>query len=200
MWTSIYFSCILRHTTWWFWLPNHLPHSFSHMSMFANNALLGGGVRVRVWIREQRKIKRRSKALLSLWWQTWTSLLLLDAKLIVRLKNKTMLEVSTCGMSPPTCALCACELFMRVRWVMVLVGDAKQADKKWNWTNWTGGNGLVMLLWPLVDVEIYLMYFCSWQLLTVAIWLIQPMARLITLLEHYWDRMPPTVVTQATTW
>ena len=37
-----------------------------HMSMFANNALLGGGVRVRVWIREQRKIKRRSKSLLSL--------------------------------------------------------------------------------------------------------------------------------------
>ena len=35
-------------------------------SMFANNALLVGGVRVRVWIREQRKIKRRSKALLSL--------------------------------------------------------------------------------------------------------------------------------------
>ena len=39
----------------------------------------------------------------------------LDAKLIVRLKNKTMLEVSTCGMSPTTCALCACEPFMRVR-------------------------------------------------------------------------------------
>ena len=37
-----------------------------HMSMFANNALLGGGVRVRVWIREQRKIKSRSKVLLSL--------------------------------------------------------------------------------------------------------------------------------------
>ena len=34
-----------------------------HMSMFA---LLGGGVRVRVWISEQRKIKRRSKALLRL--------------------------------------------------------------------------------------------------------------------------------------
>ena len=30
---------------------------------------LGGGVRVKVWIREQRKIKWRSKALLSLWWQ-----------------------------------------------------------------------------------------------------------------------------------
>ena len=90
--------------------------------------------------------------------------------------------------------------FHEGRWVMALIGDAKQADKKWNWTNWTGGNGLVMLLWSLVDVEIYLMYFCSWQLLTVAIWLIQPMARLITLLEHYWDRMPPTVVTQATTW
>ena len=36
------------------------------MSMFANNALLGGGGRGRVWIREQRKIKRRSKALLCL--------------------------------------------------------------------------------------------------------------------------------------
>ena len=36
----------------------------SHVFMFANYALLGGGVRVR----EQSKIKRRSKALLSLWW------------------------------------------------------------------------------------------------------------------------------------
>ena len=36
------------------------------MLMFANNALLGGGVRVRVGIREQREIKRRSKTLLSL--------------------------------------------------------------------------------------------------------------------------------------
>ena len=40
--------------------------NLTHLSMFANNALLGGGVRVRVWIREQRKIKRRSKVLLSL--------------------------------------------------------------------------------------------------------------------------------------
>ena len=44
------------------------------MSMFSNNALLWGGVRFRAWIREQRKIKRRSEALLCLWWQTWTSL------------------------------------------------------------------------------------------------------------------------------
>ena len=44
----------------------------SYMSRFANNTLLGSGVRV--WIREQRKIKRRSKALLSLCWQSWTSL------------------------------------------------------------------------------------------------------------------------------
>ena len=42
--------------------------------VLANNALLESGVTVRVWIREQRKIKRRSKPLLSLWWQTWTSL------------------------------------------------------------------------------------------------------------------------------
>ena len=34
----------------------------------------GGGVRVSVWTREQREIKERSKALLTLWWQTWTSL------------------------------------------------------------------------------------------------------------------------------
>ena len=33
------------------------------IARFANNALLGGGVRVRVGIREQRKIKRRSKAI-----------------------------------------------------------------------------------------------------------------------------------------
>ena len=32
------------------------------MSMFANNALVGCGDRVMVWIREQRKIIRRSKA------------------------------------------------------------------------------------------------------------------------------------------
>ena len=41
------------------------PEETPHMSMFANNALLGGGVRVRVWIREQKKIKRRSKEILS---------------------------------------------------------------------------------------------------------------------------------------
>ena len=35
-----------------------LPHA-PHMSMFANNALLGGGVRVRVWIREQRSKDQR---------------------------------------------------------------------------------------------------------------------------------------------
>ena len=34
----------------------------SHVHVkFVNNALLGGGVRVRFWIREQRKIKRRLK-------------------------------------------------------------------------------------------------------------------------------------------
>ena len=48
--------------------------STPYMSRIANNALLGGGVRVRVWIREQRKIKRRAKVLLSLCWQSLTSL------------------------------------------------------------------------------------------------------------------------------
>ena len=46
----------------------------AYMSRIATNALLGGGVRVRVWIREQRKIKGKSKALISLCWQSWTSL------------------------------------------------------------------------------------------------------------------------------
>ena len=32
------------------------------LSQYMSNALLGGGVRVRVWIRKQRKTKRRSKA------------------------------------------------------------------------------------------------------------------------------------------
>ena len=36
------------------------------MSRIANNALLGGGVRVRVWIREQRKIKGTTKPLLAI--------------------------------------------------------------------------------------------------------------------------------------
>ena len=43
-----------------------LTPSSPYTSRIANNALLEGGVRVRVWIREQGKIKRRSKALLSL--------------------------------------------------------------------------------------------------------------------------------------
>ena len=52
--------------------------SVLYMSRFANNAFLGGGVRVRVWIREQRKIKRRSRTLLSLCWQPWTSLVSIE--------------------------------------------------------------------------------------------------------------------------
>ena len=38
-----------------------------------------------------------------------------------------------------------------------------------------------------------------WQLWTVAIWLIQRMGVLITLVEQHLDRQPSTVVTQATT-
>ena len=46
--------------------PGYEDNEFSYMFMFANNVFFGGGVRVRVEIREQRKIKRRSKGLLSL--------------------------------------------------------------------------------------------------------------------------------------
>ena len=45
-----------------------------------------------------------------------------------------------------------------------------------------------------------MMYPSFQQLLTVAVCLIQPMAKLMTLLEQHLDRQPPTVVTQATTW
>ena len=46
--------------------PNRVPLWFVYMYMqknftFANSAFLGGGVRVRVWIREQRKIKKKIK-------------------------------------------------------------------------------------------------------------------------------------------
>ena len=38
------------------------------------------------------------------------------------------------------------------------------------------------------------------NLRTVAVWLTQLMAKLVTLLAQHSDRQPPTVVTQATTW
>ena len=71
-------ACCSPHVQCYLWWSNCCScQLLSLMSMFANSALLGGGVRVRVWIREQRKIKRRSKALLCLWWQTWTSLIIM---------------------------------------------------------------------------------------------------------------------------
>ena len=63
------------------------------------------------------------------------------------------------------------------------------------------GVSLYTVSWVDVSSNIDLhgvVYF--WQLWTVAIWLIQPMARLLSLLEQHLERMPPTVVTQATTW
>ena len=49
---------------------------------------------------------------------------------------------------------------------------------------------------------IYTMYVYSffWQSRTVVLWLIQPMAKLVTLLEQLLDRRPPIVVIQGTTW
>ena len=41
--------------------PDYFFSSGHEKYRIANNALLGGGVRVRVWVREQRKIKRRSR-------------------------------------------------------------------------------------------------------------------------------------------
>ena len=62
---------------------------------------------------------------------------------------------------------------------------------------------LFLFFWTVVDVlsniDLHAI-FLSWQLWTVAVWVIQPMAVLITLLEQHSDRMPPTVVTRATTW
>ena len=74
---KIYWRCTNNHLEGWHNCLNKIVSPY--MSRIANNALLGGGVRVRVWIREQRKIKRRSKVLLSLCWQSWTSLRLLGS-------------------------------------------------------------------------------------------------------------------------
>ena len=44
------------------------------------------------------------------------------------------------------------------------------------------------------------MYLSIWQLWTVALWLTQPMAKLVIPVEQHLDRQRPTVVIQATTW
>ena len=122
---------------------------------------------------------------------------------IVHLKNGEKFKVLTCGMSPAN--MCSVYLWdFHEGPLSIGTNWWHQASRKkwssWNWTNWTDSNGLVMLLWPLVDVETYMMYFSSWQVWTVAVWLIQPMAVLITLLEQHLDRQPTMIVTQATTW
>ena len=46
----------------------------------------------------------------------------------------------------------------------------------------------------------YMMYHSFHQLLTVAVWLTQQMAVLLTVVEQHLDRQPTTVVIQVTTW
>ena len=57
---DIYAGCVREPVQW--------PYTSSciYISGFANNALFGDRIRIRVGIREQRKIKRISKALLRL--------------------------------------------------------------------------------------------------------------------------------------
>ena len=64
---SAYFTKPLSHN-----MQQKLHSHSIHLQVCQQSAVLEFGVRVGV--REQRKIKRRSKALLSLWWQSWTSL------------------------------------------------------------------------------------------------------------------------------
>ena len=66
------------------------------------------------------------------------SLLMRLAELIVLLKNEEkLLEVSSCDMSPASmCSVCLWA-FHEVRWVMALIGNAKQAENKWSSWNWT---------------------------------------------------------------
>ena len=49
-------------------------------------------------------------------------------------------------------------------------------------------------------MHVYYVCISFWQLLTVGPSLTQPMAKLATLLEQHLDRLPATVVIQATTW
>ena len=54
----------------------------------------------------------------------------------------------------------------------------------------------------LIEISSYIhgVSISFWQLWTVVLWIIQPMAKLITLLEQHLDRQPPTIVIQAITW
>ena len=54
------FPRILQATENWVG-PGNEASMCLYMSRFANNTLLGGGVRVRVWIREQRENKKKIK-------------------------------------------------------------------------------------------------------------------------------------------
>ena len=65
---------------------------YSHSYICPCNALLGVRVRVWVWIGEQRKIK----ALLSLWWQTWT-LLIYSARMSPTLNRSSAIWCFECG-------------------------------------------------------------------------------------------------------
>ena len=57
-----------------------------------------------------------------------------------------------------------------------------------------------MLLFNLMLYHVHMMYLPFQQLWTVALWLTQPMAELVTVVGQHLDRQPPTDVIQATTW
>ena len=61
---------------------------------------------------------------------------------------------------------------------------------------------VVFEVWVVSTIAVYInMMFTSFQQLwTVVVWVTQPMAKLVTLLEQHLERQPPTVVQHTTNW
>ena len=98
-------------------------------------------------------------------------------------KNKTMLIVSCCGVWFHSSTNC---MFLpKLSSGCQSCNDCYNVILNFNWSMKT-------ITWCILPID--------WQLWTVALWLIQTMAKLIMLLEQDLDRLPPIVVVQASTW
>ena len=98
--------------------------------MFANNALLGGEVRVRVWI---RKTKRRSMTLLNLWWQTWTSLYNMHMHTKAGLNVTESCTVQVVLQPIYHAGLIGCICLCCVRQQSPFSGHSSTTDEAWYW-------------------------------------------------------------------
>ena len=99
-----------------------------------------------------------------------------QARLLIHSRDSPASSQLECGPHLCSCSSCmlqSCQCL--VNYLCVHVAQARPRMMQ----------HLLVVLWPLVDVEIYVIYSSFWQLWTVALWLIQPMARLLTVLEQH---------------